>query len=96
MSDPNIKMSTVPGFDPAIPPYPGPDPGTDDPPNPIPAPEPDPRASDAPRAAAQARTHDLDRASQNAPEISLSGHPELTIPGHPDCYNSMNKIGKFP
>ena len=46
MSHPNIKLSTIPGFDPDIPPYPGPapetGPGTDDPPNPIPAPEPDP------------------------------------------------------
>ena len=42
MSDPKIKTSTVPGFDPDIPPFPGPDPGTDDPPNPLPAPEPDP------------------------------------------------------
>jgi hypothetical protein len=36
-----LQASSVPGFDPDIPPFPGPDPGTESPLNPIPAPEPD-------------------------------------------------------
>jgi DNA polymerase III subunit gamma/tau len=36
-----LRASSVPGFDPTVPPLPRPDPGTDSPPNPIPAPEPD-------------------------------------------------------
>jgi len=41
-ASPPLQASSVPGFDPTIPPFPGPDPGIDSPPNPIPVPKPDP------------------------------------------------------